>query len=123
MNQECGVAPPGPASAVPVLPPAFRPGSAAGGAYAVSTVKTIISFIVAAVRWEIAVPRVPPGEPSVVTAPLGARASAPRYGRGTAPLLAMVEATSAIWTGVARSSPCPNDVWARRSGYHSPAPL
>ena len=54
MNQECGVLPAAPASAVPVLPPTLTPWIAAGFAYAVSTLNTIISFIVPAVREDTA---------------------------------------------------------------------
>ena len=82
--------PASPASAVPVLPPTFTPGIAAGFAYAVSTLNTIISFIVWAVRAEIACPSVPPPRLKVETVPFGARASVATYGAGTAPAFASV---------------------------------
>src|SRR5215204_2379304 len=123
MNQEWGVLPLSPASAVPVLPPTLTPWIAAGRAYAVSTLSTIISFIVPAVRDETAWPSVPPGLLSVVVAPPGERTSLATYGAGTAPPFAIVAATSAICIGVVASSPCPKPVWASKDGYHSGLPF
>src|SRR6185369_5379565 len=92
MNHECGVDPVTPASAVPVFPPTLTPVIAAGCAYAVSTLKIIISFMVAAVCAETARPSVPPGLLSAVVAPDGERTSLATYGAGTAPPFAIVAA-------------------------------
>src|SRR3954454_1536782 len=123
MNHECGVEPVSPASAVPVLPPTLTPLIAAGWAYAVSTLSTIISLTVAAVWAETARPSVPPGLLRVVVALPGERISLATYGAGTEPPLAIVAATSAICNGVASSSPCPKLVCASSDWYHSLLPF
>src|SRR6202795_4001483 len=99
-------------SAVPVLPATWTPGIAAAVPVPPWTTATIIWVRVAAVSGLIALPRVP-GLVFLTVAPPWVVIFWTTYGLGTIPPFAPVDATMAIWSGVASIVHWPK---ARRPG-------
>ncbi|MEJ5221183.1 MAG: PHP domain-containing protein [Tepidiforma sp.] len=111
MNQACEV--PSPASAVPVLPATATPEMATPAAWPASTTPAIMAATSPAAPGSAT--RADEGRERSATRSPSRHASRAMRGAGMTPRFATAAATSAIWSGVARSSPCPKAVEARRT--------